>query len=104
MSVMKEMMADGILVLPIHDSFIVRSGFQQYLETTMREAFYAQLRQWVSTKADGTRLPKHFRLKKEHFGTLHPTNNYIVNLASVDIYSNDSSVMEGYVSSWHILN
>ena len=104
MTVMKEMMAEGILVLPIHDSFIVRIGFQQHLETTMRAAFYAHLERWVSTSVDGTRLSKHFSLEKEDFVQLHPTNNDIVNLASVDIYSNDSSVMESYVSSWQILS
>jgi hypothetical protein len=100
MTVMKEMMAEGILVLPIHDSFIIRSGFQQLLETKMREAFYSHLKRWVSTSVDGVRLPKHFSLEKEDFVTLNPTNNDIVNLAGVDIYSDDSSVMEAYVSSW----
>jgi hypothetical protein len=97
-------MAEGILVLPIHDSFIIRSGFQQLLETKMREAFYSHLKRWVSTSVDGVRQSKHFSLEKEDFVTLHPTNNDIVNLADVNIHSNDGFVMKGYVSSWHILN
>jgi hypothetical protein len=100
MTVMKEMMAEGILVLPIHDSFIARSGFQQLLETKMKEAFYTHLERWVSTSVDGTRLPKHFGVKNEDFEVIRPNDQDIVNLASVDIYSDDSSVMEAYVSSW----
>ena len=102
MTVMKEMMAEGILVLPIHDSFIVRSGFQQHLEKTMIDAFYTHLERWVSTSVDGTRLSKHFGLKNEDFEVIRPSDQDIVNLASVNIHSNKSSVMEGYVSSWQM--
>ena len=33
------MLADDILVLPIHDSFIVRRGMEQALKTTMQNVF-----------------------------------------------------------------
>jgi hypothetical protein len=104
MTVMKEMMADGILVLPIHDSFIVRNSCEVVLKSVMTKAFNTHLGQSIATSTDGSRLPKHFGVDNKDFEVIRPTNQDIVNLASVDIYSDDSSVMEGYVSSWQSLN
>jgi hypothetical protein len=38
--VMLRLIDEGIVALPIHDSFIVRAGYQSYLEATMRDVFY----------------------------------------------------------------
>ena len=65
--VMRTMQEDGIVVLPIHDSFIVRTGYQRWLEVVMEAAFKAITGGLVSTDADGPRLSKHFGLTKEQF-------------------------------------
>ena len=103
MTVMQDMMAEGILVLPIHDSFIVRAGFEQTLTKVMEVAYYTHLGKNISTSVDGTRLAKHFNLTKDEFKSLSHSNDDIINLADVDIHSEDSSVMDGYVSSWNML-
>lgn len=102
MTVMKEMMAEGILVLPIHDSFIVRNSCETVLKSVMTKAFNTHLGQSIATSTDGSRLPKHFGVKNEDFEVIRPSDQDIVNLASVGIHSNESSVMEGYVSSWQM--
>ena len=65
--VIKTMQAEDIVVLPIHDSFIVRTGYQRWLEVVMEEAFKAVTGGLVSTDAEGSRLPKHFGLTKGQF-------------------------------------
>ena len=103
MTVMQDMMAEGILVLPIHDSFIIRASFQETLINSMKAAYYTHLGKNISTSVDGTRLAKHFNLTKNEFKSLSHSNDDIINLADVDIHSEDSSVMDGYVSSWNML-
>jgi hypothetical protein len=65
--VIKTMQEDDIVVLPIHDSFIVRTGYQRWLEGVMKAAFRAITGGIASTDADGPRLSKHFGLTKEQF-------------------------------------
>ena len=65
--VIKTMQEDDIVVLPIHDSFIVRTGYQRWLEGVMEAAFRAITGGIASTDADGLRLSKHFGLTKEQF-------------------------------------
>ena len=65
--VIKTMQEDDIVVLPIHDSFIVRTGYQRWLEVVMEAAFRAITGGIASTDADGPRLSKHFGLIKEQF-------------------------------------
>ena len=65
--VIKTMQADDIVVLPIHDSFIVRTGYQRWLEVVMEASFKAVTGGLVSTDADGSRLSRHFGLTKEQF-------------------------------------
>ena len=59
MDVMKFFMADGIPVLPIHDSFIIRAGFWQYLEKAMQTAFQERFGSYIPVTQDGSMLPEH---------------------------------------------
>ena len=102
MMVMDSMMRDEILVLPIHDSFIIRAGFQQTLQKVMVAAFAQLLGAKIGTSIDGTRLTKHFGIKKDAFKLLKSSNADIVNLASVDIYKDDQKIMDGYLDGWLI--
>ena len=97
--VMKTMQADGIVVLPIHDSFLVRTGYQQWLEVVMEAAFKDVTGGIVATDADGPRLSKHFALSKEEF--ISDESNGIVNGSSLDLKSLfQVSVMTRYLSYW----
>ena len=97
--VMKTMQADGIVVLPIHDSFLVRTGYQQWLKVVMEAAFKDVTGGIVATDADGPRLSKHFALSKEEF--ISDESNGIVNGSSLDLKSLfQVSVMTRYLSYW----
>ncbi len=106
--VMHEMMGDGILVLPIHDSFVVRAGYEQWMSVVMEGAFHQITKGLAGVEADGPRLKKHFGISKgvfnEKFEKLKEDPCYgVVNLSdlSVDELSrSDKSMMSKYVGSW----
>jgi hypothetical protein len=58
---------DDIVVLPIHDSFIVRRGYRSWLETVMKAASKAIIDASVPVRDDGARLIKHFGMDKEQY-------------------------------------
>ena len=58
--VVLSMLADDILVLPIHDSFIVRRGMEQALKTTMQNVFEQATGTSSKVATDHTRTPNDF--------------------------------------------
>ena len=58
--VVLSMLADDILVLPIHDSFIVRRGMEQALKTTMQRVFEQATGTSSKVATDHTRTPNDF--------------------------------------------
>ena len=58
--VVLSMLADDILVLPIHDSFIVRRGMEQALKTTMQRVFEQATGTLSKVATDHTRTPNDF--------------------------------------------
>ena len=63
--VMLKMMHEGVVVLPIHDSFCVRLGYRQWLETVMRDSFQELLRAEVGVDASYSKSNEYFGLNKE---------------------------------------
>ena len=61
------MLADDILVLPIHDSFIVRLGMEQSLRATMQRVFEQATGAAIKMTTDGTRGPSDFGMSKAEF-------------------------------------
>ena len=105
--VMLEMMNKGILVLPIHDSFIVRDGYENVLTETMLKAYNNFTGAKGGVSADYPRLPEHFGITNEEFQ--HEQDKLIKEpergIFSVDdlaegIVEKSSSLMDGYVGSW----
>ena len=106
--VIKTMQADGIVVLPIHDSFIVRTGYQGWLEQVMEAAFRAITGGLVSTDADGPRLPKHFGLTKEQFKdeekklAKDPAEGILAGSALDFEALSKETIMNNYLSYWEL--
>jgi hypothetical protein len=106
--VMHNMMKDGIPVLPIHDSFIVRAGYEQWISVVMEEAFQSITKGLAGVEADGPRLQKHFGMSKEKFNVelqkLDEDPSYgIVNQADVDFdefIKMGDALMAKYLGSW----
>ena len=59
-AVMIELLKEDIVVLPIHDSFIVPAGYQQWLETTMNYHFKQRLGTDIKVEAEVVKLDDHF--------------------------------------------
>ena len=73
--VIMAMQYENIVVLPIHDSFIVRTCYEQWLEIVMKAAFKDLTGADVSTDADGSRLSKHFGMTKDSFKVVEQKHN-----------------------------
>ena len=65
--VILSMLAQDILVLPIHDSFIVRLGMEQNLKITMQNVFQQATGALSRVTTDYTRTSRHFSMTKVEF-------------------------------------
>jgi len=101
--VMLSFLKQGIIVLPIHDSFIIRSGYQLSLEAQMKASFNKIVHATTNLKAKGPLLPEHFYLKpKTESGEVILNTNQLWEL----VQNNDSkfSIYNKYLSYWHKWN
>ena len=104
--VMRTMQEDGIVALPIHDSFRVRAGYQKWLEVVMEAAFRAVTGASVATDADGPRLSKHFGMSKDRFKEVEKEHNQdessgIFNASDLDFDTLfKETIMKKYLSYW----
>ena len=100
------MLADDILVLPIHDSFIVRLGMEHSLRATMQRVFEQATGATIKMTTDGTRTPGDFGMSKAEFEAeiLKHQDNPSFGIVSSDslreaiFQKPDNS--EAYLSSW----
>ncbi|MDB9869028.1 hypothetical protein OAD24_14975 [Pseudomonadales bacterium] len=102
-AVIVDMMKDGIVVLPIHDSFIVRAGYRQHLEQVMNAAFRDIAHASVATEATGIKTNNHFNMSMAEVDELAKTENQAVSIPDLSFNSllkNHNSVMNKYLSSW----
>lgn len=103
--VILEMMKDEIVVLPIHDSFIVRAGFQQWLTSVMRDVFKELTGSDTSVEAEIIKNNEHYGLSTEETETL--ANDYASNVYSLEdvaeqIADSKLSIMDYYLNSWEL--
>lgn len=103
--VMLEMMNDGIVVLPIHDSFIVRAGYQQWLTSVMRNVFRDLTGSDTSVEAEIIKNNEHYGLTTEETEEL--ANDYASNVYSLEevveqIANRQFSIMDYYLKSWEL--
>ena len=96
--VMLKMMHEDVLVLPIHDSFIVRLGFANWLNEEMENAFRRFVRATVGITVEGTKGNEHFGLPMEEF------ESRVVPLGSEEAWdvfeSKNRTTMRCYLGSW----
>jgi hypothetical protein len=99
-------MNEDILVLPIHDSFIVRLGFEKLLRATMESAFRTLTNVSISMETDSNRLAKHFGLSKEAFKAeeqrhKNDPSSGIMNPSELDFdLLFKESLMVNYIRDW----
>ena len=96
--VMLSFLKEGIIVLPIHDSFIIRTGFELSLRTQMKLSFNKIVKTKTKVTTTGSLLPEHFysKPKKEN-------KDMIIN--GTDMWDllvdNKDSIYTDYLSSWY---
>ena len=104
--VILSMLADDILVLPIHDSFIVRRDMEQLLKTTMQNAFEQATGTTVKVTTDHARAASHFGMTKGEFEAEiskykdDPSFGIVSSDSLVAAISQKPDNSEGYLSSW----
>lgn len=103
--IMLTMLDKGVLVLPIHDSFIVKDKHQRLLATVMLESFKNTTGHPGSVDTTLPRLPCHFGYSKEDYAHLPDSLKVdpslpLVNLGDPLLAEGDATLMSRYVSSW----
>jgi len=91
---------EGIVVLPIHDSFIIRAGFELDLSHTMIGIFHKLVGSGTKTKSTGSLLPKHFN--KPIINKINKPKDDIIYGSKLGalILKKKSSIYEDYLKSW----
>lgn len=99
-NIMLHYLKEGIVVLPIHDSFIIRAGFESDLSNTMISIFHKLVGSGTSTKSTGSLLPEHFN--KPIINKINKTKDDIVFGSKLKdlVIKNESSIYESYFKSW----
>ena len=104
--VMHKMIDEGIVVLPIHDSFIVRAGYEQWVSTVMKDAFYEVTGMHGNVDADGPKLKEHFGMSKEELERFkNDPSAGIISMSDIsfdDIMKDQKMIMSNYVNSWNL--
>ena len=100
MEVMQFFIEDDTPVLPIHDSFIIRAGFNQYLRKAMQTAIQKRFGQVIPVTEDGPRLPEHFGMTDEEFDNEDWKDPKYFGLNAEDMFSEGHSMMEKYLDKW----
>lgn len=104
--VVLSMLADDILVLPIHDSFIVRLGMEHTLRATMQRVFEQATGATIKMTTDGTRTPTDFGMPKPEFEAEvlkhqdDPSFGIVSSGSLREAISQKPDNSEGYLISW----
>ena len=86
---MLTLLEDGIVALPIHDSFVVRSSFYSYLETTMKDCFFNVTGSSANVSLGVVKNNNHFGLTEQEVLQQQSTNT-----AELDLRINHPSLNE----------
>ena len=105
--VVLSMLADDILILPIHDSFIVRLGMAQDLKATMQRVFEQATGATIKMTTDYARAPEHFGMTKvelEAEKVTHKDDPSWGIISTDDVFrailSQEPDNNEDYLNSW----
>jgi hypothetical protein len=101
--VMLSFLKQGVIVLPIHDSFIVRSGYQSSLEAQMKASFKKIVNTTTNLKIKGPLLSEHFYSKPKT-----ESGGVIINAAELwepmINYDSKFSIYTKHLSYWYKWN
>ncbi len=104
--IMLHYLEDDIVVLPVHDSFIIRSGFESDLSRTMINKFKEVVGFSTKVKAIGPLLPEHFyKYPKLKTPNAKPSEGTVSGKDLWNLLNNKSSnIYNDYLDSWNKWN
>ena len=98
--VMLSLLREGIVGLPIHDSFIVRCGYELSLRTQMKSSFKKIVKANINVKATGPLISEHFN---KNIDVVEESSKINI-LSGKDTWEllidTSNSIHEKYLSSW----
>ena len=101
MEIMLHYLEDDIVVLPVHDSFIIRCGFESDLGRTMINKFKEVVGFGTKVKAIGPLLPEHFYNPPTTTTSTDPSEGIV---AGTDLWNliidKSSKIYNEYLRSW----
>ena len=96
--IMLSFLKEDIIVLPIHDSFIIRTGYELSLRAQMKLSFNKIVKTKTKVTTTGSLLPEHFYSKPK-------MGNKDVIINGTDMWNllvdNKDSIYTNYLSSWY---
>ena len=101
--IMLHYLEEDIVVLPVHDSFIIRSGFESDLSRTMINKFKEVVGFGTKVKAIGPLLPEHFfKYPKLKTPNTSPSEGIVSGKDLWNLLNNKSSnIYNDYLDSWN---
>lgn len=102
-SIMLKLIQNNIAVLPIHDSFIVRLGYQDKLRDAMRETFNDLVNKKAKVKSSPTKNQSTFGMLESEISILEHDINFGIETPlqlgeSGELFK--FTIMERYLASW----
>ena len=104
-AVMLELLEQDVIVLPVHDSFIVPAGYQSALEASMKHHFNLLTGATAIVEAEVVKTDDHYGMKAEEVLQLQATEDESVGVvAGVDtwklVVGGHQRVTTKYLTSW----
>ena len=105
-SVMLKMFKDGIVCLPIHDSFLVPSGYHQILSSVMRDGFREITGADISVDLDIVRTDQHFGKTKDDILQQQQSDPEVGILEGEEswetLVQHQQKLTTQFIQSWHV--
>ena len=104
-AVMLDFLREDVVVLPVHDSFIVPVGFKMALEASMKDHFNLLTGSDISVEAEVVKLDEHFGLSKDEVLDLEASGDESLGIVSGTdtwdvLIDNKQRITTKYLSSW----
>ena len=104
-AVMLELLKEDVVVLPVHDSFIVPTGYQSALESSMKHHFNLLTGSTSTVEAEVVKTDDHYGMTAEEVLQLEATESESVGVvAGVGtwelVVSNQQKITTNYLTSW----
>ena len=91
----------GIVLLPIHDSFIISAGYEMTLKNQMQIEYQRLMKKYIRVKSSETKIREYFN--KDLPLKIQPKEQIIGSKQLYDLvfYDDDNDIYNRYLGSWY---